>query len=405
MMLASWFGMSVTSRSLFLGIWMTCSLPVAFAIEYRTGDEVTVDGVASEVWFAAGGKVSADLTSRDDVFLGGGEVRGTVKTDSHLFVGGGQLTTSSSSARLAVLGAGDLEVTQSKFHDAILGAGQAHLIQTEVTDDLVLGGGDVTVDARSRVGGSTTAAGGTVRLQGSFGNDVWAAGETVILSGQFNGNVRVEAKDFTLTDTAKIQGNLIYRAQEASLSPAATVLGQKTMLEPEDSWAWEKKTFSILGILGGLLFMLGVMLVPGLTAWLFPKSVDQARDMIRTQGWETLGKGALSLLVIPFVFVGLLLTVAGVPLALLSIPVLLLLSVFAWSSVSYTVGGLLRVRFRFRLRSGYEHFLTALLGGVLLALATSIPFFGVLVWLAAFLLGTGATLSVLQKSWSARRRG
>ena len=282
--------------------------------------------------------------------------------------------------------------------------GSLHVDQVKVLDDLILSGGSIFVGPDTQVADSATVLGGAVNLAGQFSRQVRIVGGDVKLSGRFLGPVHVEAETLTLLEGATLQGDLSYSAAKFDVQTGAKVLGRKVELPRKESSRWGGAAGIFWGIVLGLLFGFGVFLVPGVVAWALPAQAEQVSASIRLRFWESLGKGTLAVLGIPVLWLLLLMSVVGIPLGLVAIPVLMLLPILAWTGASYTLGILLKERTQAKRSGKSADFAWTMLGGVLLAFTSAIPFLGAVISTAALLVGVGAVATVVQQYFSKQVR-
>ena len=81
---------------------------------------------------------------------------------------------------------------------------------------------------------------------------------------------------------------------------------------------------------GSTLWFIGVFAVAALFAALFPGFSTQAATLIGRDPWTSLGIGLAVLVCVPFMALVLLITIIGIPLALLLVPIYLLLLFLGW---------------------------------------------------------------------------
>jgi hypothetical protein len=133
----------------------------------------------------------------------------------------------------------------------------------------------------------------------------------------------------------------------------------------------------------------------------FPAFSQGAASVVGSKPLQSLGLGLAILACIPFVTVVLLITVIGIPLALLLIPIYLLVMFLGWATAALFVAQ----RGTEVLRPGRNVSLAMQLFALLLALGAlwlvrQIPFVGGLIALTALLAGIGA---LVWRAWNGRQ--
>jgi hypothetical protein len=131
-----------------------------------------------------------------------------------------------------------------------------------------------------------------------------------------------------------------------------------------------------------MYFALGLILIA-----MIPRRVEAVGASITTKPVKTVLLGLLATIAVPVIGLALVLTIVGVLLVPVLVIAVLAAVVLGFTALSYLIGRTLPIR----LERG-THVLQLALGTALVVLATSIPFLGFLVWIAAWLLVFGAVL-------------
>jgi hypothetical protein len=307
--------------------------------------------------------------------------------------------------------AGRIHVDQPIGGDAMLGAGSID-VQAPVTEDLRAAGGIVTV--ASRVGGTVLIAAGRIILTSAAEThgETWLAAGIVSLDGRARSGVKIYAREVSLqgemfgpldisSDSiqiksgARIYGDVTYSgANEITIDPLAQVAGKVT--RTGGNRAGREPAANIPGLKPLRPLLIAALLAAGILLHaLFPRFTASAVTTLRAAPAKSLGLGTALFFSVPPVAVLLVITIIGIPLAL----------ALALAYVVALLGGYLVMAFFVAAKLGdalhrhaligwrrYAFFAGALL---LLALATSIPYIGVVVVVAATAGGLGAM--VLQR--------
>jgi len=339
-------------RAVALALVLVVSLPVlsgVAAAEERTGGTVVVE---------EGETISEDLQAVGGTVV----VRGTVDGDLQAFAGTVVLAESGT-------------VTGS-----VEGAAGSVTIAGEVGEDVGIAGGSIEIADTATIAGDVDVG------SGSFS-----------LDGRVDGTVRVGAGSILLGSSASVGGDFLYDG-ELQQAEGATVDGEVRQdssisgaefegLPMVAGWLFTAYSLALTFVFGAIL----LLLLPGVAAGaVFDSQERPAR---------TAGAGLLALLGGPALFVALLLTVVGIPLALLWILVYVLLLLVGFVLGEYAVGAWLLSL------ADYENRWVALLVGVLVVFALGrVPFVGGIVELVVLLLGLGALATAFWRHIQ-RRRG
>lgn len=133
----------------------------------------------------------------------------------------------------------------------------------------------------------------------------------------------------------------------------------------------------ISSLLIGLLFI-----------YLFPKFTKEVASVLTKGPWLSLGIGLLSIILFPFAFVILALTIVGIPLAFILFFLFLIILYLVKIFISYFLGSFTLQK----LGKKAEMVWVFVLGLVIYFVLASIPFLGPIFSAAATLFGLGALL-------------
>ncbi|MBI5906864.1 polymer-forming cytoskeletal protein [Candidatus Saccharibacteria bacterium] len=341
--------------------------------EFRSGDSATVSSgetVDSSLWVGAK-NVDIAGTVNGDVFCGAQTVNisGTVKGD--VICGAQTINVSGNVEGSVRLGAQTVNLTGSVGRNATVGA------QT------------ITTDSKSRVGGDASFGASNTHLNGQVGRDLAVGGSMVDLNGVVGRDVKGGADKITLAGSAKVGGGVEYTSKnKIAIADGASVAGKVIQHAPKQ----KSGTFASLLIFHGVvalvaaLFLLVTALI--VTA-LLPQFVHKVSNQAMNRVWWVLLTGFVASIMVPILFVLLLMTVIGIPLAILMIFSWLLIAFSSGLFTAYYVG-------RKVWRTQTNPLLRVLAGGPILLILFLIPYLGFFVMLVAFWLGAGMVLLELK---------
>ena len=325
---------------------------------FAAGHAVNLSGSIAGDAFAAGGRVTLDGPVAGDAFLAGAhvEVRGPISQG--LYAAGGFVIVSSSVTRNARLAGGTIEVTPG-----------AHL------------------------GGSVSMVGRTMTMAGTTDGYLQMAGRDATVSGSVGGDLEVSAERIEIGPQAKIAGKLRYRSErEPVVAAGAQIVGGLERLPGSyRAWTWREGAHHAMHGVGRGLWFSGSLVLGLLLLLLAPGFLARTSQVAATEWPLCLGTGFAVLIAVPIATVLLLITLIGIPIALLSIAlyaVALMLGhiVGAVALGDFALGRLAPARVG---AAGWR------MVGYLAALATLVivryvPLVGGLATLCVFLIGIGA---------------
>jgi len=307
--------------------------------------------------------------------------------------------------------ASSLLVNGKVLGDLIVLCGET-TVNGPIQGDIRLMAGDASI--RNRVQGSVTGLSDTLYLEegGVVGRDLQfaannfslygqvnrhlsATGQNVYIDGNINGNMRLaRVSSLKLGEKAHIKGDLEYSSPEqASVASGAVVEGRQKWhpSAPEKTTAFSQYLVVFMSFLGLLLVWLVIKA-------LFPVVWDGLAGEVASAPWKTLVVGVLTFFGLPILGLLLLISIIGVPLALM-LGVSYLFLIYLSRIIAGCVIGNIAGRV-LGWQDSFHPFWLFLLGLSLVILLTNLPHAGRLFSVFAIWWGMGAVVSFLM----ARRR-
>ena len=298
--------------------------------------------------------------------------------------------------------------------DAIL-AGQSIKISAPITRTLMAAAETVTVE--SRVNGNVRVVGSTISLQNDIGGDVWVAGSQVESKGIIYGDVLVFAQSLDVADVhgkltfagdvlrinGEIKGDVDATSREIVFGEngsikgnlklvSSTPISDKDRVKVMGSISQEKpKTRGIeVVLLENAVRFIGSVIVLCFLLLIFAKPFDDMAWHITEKPFKTPLVGLLSIIVIPIVCVLLLVTIVGIPLAIVLGGTFILLVATAHFIFALWLGKKLLPR--------QNRFAAGIFGLFLISLAFMIPILGLVARFVTICFGLGGFLSLWHKT-------
>jgi hypothetical protein len=243
------------------------------------------DQIINHDYFTAGKRVIINGTINGDAYIAGGQIdiNGIITGD--LLVAGGNI------------------VIRGNVNQNIRGVGGNITIEGRVVKNISLAGGNIMIDKSATIGGNVVLAGGNGQIAGNILGDVTAG------IGMLD-----------LTPGTVIQGNLNYWSNsKATITSEVSVLKSTTfhqtnfrqpMIKERRIFSDANGFFGIIGFVSSLIF--GILLI-----WLFPIYSQKLADNVTNKFWLSLLIGFVTLIIVPITIVLLLITVIGIPFAIL----------------------------------------------------------------------------------------
>jgi cytoskeletal protein CcmA (bactofilin family) len=267
-------------------------------------------------------------------------------------------------------------------------AGAVVTVDTSVKGRLRAAGGTVTLGSTTDVGGDLYAAGGVVIFAGHVAGDANFGAGTVTINGRVDKSVKVGAGRVIVGPQAVIAGDLIVRSLDDPVVETGATITGKVLHEPLmiqwwlniPPWQWHL-IFAAVVVLGTLLAAIVAMIFG-------PRAFVEASENARLRPISSILLGLLTLILIPVVGAILIGTVIGISIGFALLLFIPLLVVVGHAVAAAGVGGwILR-------RSAIPPGILALLffvlvGAIIIALVSLVPWVGPWFAGAAVLLGTG----------------
>lgn len=351
-----------------LAVLLALSLPGS-ALERRHSEIVTVrpNETIDDTLLAAGNIVRVEGVVNGDLLAFGGtvEVRGTVKGDLVSFA-----------KRIVVSGTVEGNIfsfSNSLDLDGQLGHSLYGLMQSlrvndqgRIGEGLLVGGGDITLEGE--VNRSATVYAGNADVSGRVGRALVMAGD-----------------DFTLTNTARIGGDLRVRVRNLKnvhIAEGATITGTRDVqLHARRNRFTRPKFYFFQAV-----WLAAAMLVGWLCLVLFPGFVQASTQAVGS-GWRSLGLGIAIFGGVPVAIILLAITLVGLPASIM----LLMAYMVAIYLTNIWVGAFLGQLLLKPAGSTRSDWMLALLVGLLiLTVVRFIPYLGALVHFGVICVGLGA---------------
>lgn len=279
------------------------------------------------------------------------------------------------------LGAGGNQTIGGRIHGSIRAAGgEIHV--TGIADrNATIAGGNVALDSTGVIGRNAYLTGGNVQVSGTVRGDLLASGGSVILNGVIGRDVKIAGGALRIGPHAQIAGNLRYRvsAGKVHIDPAARISGTVTALPVSTGWG-----------LWHVLWILGFLLVGAVAVALFPRFTAEAAEILPQRPVRSALVGLGWAILVPIAICVAAITIIGLPLALLTAAVYVVLVCLGSVPFALWLGQrLLGARARTGRQGALVNFFV---GGFLLLVVGIIPLVGPVVTLIAGVLGLGTIL-------------
>jgi hypothetical protein len=377
------------------GGWPRALHPIARAAaskgQIRQREENTVRPHILSLLFAAAVTLAQAETApatadSGDRIVGGGSIRQTKSVGGDLVGIAGEFELAAPVEGKALLAGGNVRVTSRVDRDLFAAAGNV-TIAAAVGGHARVAGGNVELTAAGSVERDFSVAGGDVDIRGPVGGNVHLGAGNVLIDSAIGGDVRVASGDLKLGPNARIAGRLIHHGVNVTRDPAAVVEGGVHQRARHSS---RERTVVHRGG-GGWWWTFGFVVLAALIAAAFPREVRRVGGALRASPGVTLFAGFAALICVPFAALILMITIIGLPIALVVMLLYGLLLLVGYAAAGVMLGDAALQRFRAQDAGRIWHRIGAAVAAMLaLALVAKVPLLGGFVVLAAMLFGMGA---------------
>lgn len=275
----------------------------------------------------------------DDAYLvtNTGSVNEDVLND--LYIAGGDVTINGNVGQDLVVAGGRVVVMGDVLGDIRVIGGQVS-IYGKVGEDVLAAGGQIDIGKKSFIYGNLYVASGALTLDGQVKGELKGYMGAAILNGTIGKDVNITVEDkLFINPAAKILGNLEYKSRAEVTIPAEVVTGKTafTVLERGDFM----KKFTVWFLMKKLIMYASSLLLALLFAFYAPKFVISAGEKIHKSALKAFGIGLLTIFGVVIGGIILLMTMVGIPLALIAFAGLAMVAYVGQICVASWIGGMM----------------------------------------------------------------
>jgi cytoskeletal protein CcmA (bactofilin family) len=354
--------------------------------------------------FCGSGMAFADDTAHasigDSELIAGGETVLDKPVDGNAFAAGGRVEVRERVEKSAFVSGGDVTIAGSIGRDLFAAGGDLRL-EGEVEGKARAAGETLRMSSGARIGREAWFAGGMIEIDGAIGAGLRAYGGRIVINGRVGGDVELAGENIRLGPDARIAGRVVYRSRDdIVVDPAAQVAGGISKSSKDREWL--RKVGRGATIAGSVTVALGMLLLGGVLVLGMPRFSREAAASIRRMPWQVLGLGCAMLIGVPAVIAILIVTLVGIPLALLLAFSYVALLLLGYLIAAIFVGDQALERIdAAKLDSVWWRALFLVLAVIALAFVRQVPVVGGIACFLLFLAGIGA---FTMRTWIGFRR-
>ncbi|MFH0840788.1 MAG: hypothetical protein V1865_02295 [bacterium] len=362
---------------------------VAKAFEIKSGDVINIK--ASEVvdgnLYIGGSMVTVDANINGDVFCAGQtiNINGNVAGD--------------------IICAGETINVNGEVGGNVRIAGQHLSINNKVARNVNILGNNLNIGSNADIGWDLMAFGANISMAGKVGSYLHGGGANLFVSGEVGKDIKFDVdKNLTITDGAIINGNVNYSSTccDASIADGA-VKGEVVRREAGYTTKPKVSFYKLVigwGIARGIA-MLSAILIGLVFILVSRKQSMELTELMSKKFWTAIGIGAIILFLVPIASIILLITVIGIPLAIICLLGWIIFILISKVFVGLMVGQWIMDKwFKANRNKKFYLFWSLVVGVIVCWILFSLPFIGWVLTLIAMLWGIGGIVLAKKKTIS-----
>ena len=285
-----------------------------FRIEY--GQNVVISQPVNENLYIMGGTITINAPIRGDLIIAGGTVviNDTVAND--IIVAGGEITFNGWVGDDIRCMGGNIFIRKNVRGEVVLAGGNMVVDKGVDIGGLLASGGNISIDGN--VKGDMVGVFGTLFLNGDVSKDVDLRGGKVTINGTVGGNSILAARSVIVGKNGSFNGDLRYWNRRGELDFKNIPVKGKTVYD--DNLRIRTGEWYYLGAatILGLLWYLGMaLLLIFIVQYLFSSTMKKSANTVYDKTLQSIGIGFLFFIVMPVLMVIALVTLIGIPLAVM----------------------------------------------------------------------------------------
>jgi hypothetical protein len=334
-------------------------------------------------------KIEPEKNAGEDVFTAGQtvDIKGEGATDD--VAAAGANVNVSGDVRGYVVTAGANVNVNAPIGNDLWAAGANIIVNNSVADNALIAGSSVVIEQAGSIGRDARIAASFADIKGRVTRNLNIAAANALISSEIGGNVEAYTENLTLNPGAVVRGNLtVYSPNQPVVSPQAQVLGRIDYHKTESR---QGSTANAFGNWFGnwLLTFLWITALGLVAVWFSPVWTNRVAEMLKANIGKSFLVGLVVMIVAPILFIILLVTVVGLPLAFLLGSFAFAVCLLSGAFVAYFVGEWFLRQIK---RWENSNVLKIVFGALIITFLMALPWLGALVKLAVIFFGAGAFL-------------
>jgi hypothetical protein len=361
------------------------------AQRFQHADDLVISKPVYEDLYLAGGNITINAPIHGDLIVAGGTILINDSVSNDIILAGGEINLNGPVGDDIRFFGGKLYINHNVAGDVVITGGTLHIARkSTIGGSLITAGGEVTVDGT--VNGYVKAAGGSLALNGRIGRNLDSRGQKISVNGTVGGDAVMSASEIYIGQDAAFANTVRYWSNKPvnfrQSVRKGNALADESLRMKQDSW----KYLGFASIMA-LLWYLGAALVfIVLIQYLFGRYIQRAvMPLSGDNVLRSIGYGFLFFVLVPIAIFFAVLTLVGIPLAVLMFILYIALILIASVITSVVLANWFNIRY-YQSRNLWRQVWTALVIFVVIKLISLIPVAGWLFMMAVVCLAFGLLL-------------
>jgi hypothetical protein len=264
-------------------------------------------------------------------------------------------------------------------------------ISGTVTKNVILAGGQLSVNEDASIGRDFIGYGGKLTVEGNIVGEIRGGVGKFLMAGQ-SSNITISAEQAKITSRARIAGDVIIDSGAEPVIEEGAVIAGEVKFEKREAKE-EKAYFALAPFIAfmitfvKILVFISKLIVGILIIALLKGYARRLMNTLNTSVWKCLGWGFLSLIIIPVAIAILFMVLIGFPLALFGSFIYMIFIYLASIFVAMVIGE--KIIQLFKKRGEISLYPSFIVGLIVLFVLCWIPILGFFIRLFVLLFGTG----------------
>ena len=243
-----------------------------------------------------------------------------------------------------------------------------------LTENFVLG-------SKGYLANDSFISGTNVSINGNIARDISFASANVKITGVVDRDVSGTIDQLTLASSALIKGDVSIKSpNEIKSEPGSVVQGSTN----RENIVQNNSMFGGLEITSALYVFVSLLVVSMTLVFVIPKTLDSSYELSKKKPLKTALFGLVGTVALPFIILLLLVTIIGIPLAVIVLLGYLLLISLSGPFVAYSIGSLILKK-----KNKSKRAVKMLVGSIILLAAYLIPRLNIFVMMVVYIYGVG----------------